>query len=215
MAYKDKAKMAEYRRLWMKKRRWQWVAANGPCQFCGDTRDLKLSCIDEEKRIVPSGTTFWSFSKERRDAILENFRVLCRSCNAMWANNPVVDVGRILHGMYEQGYKRGCRCAACMQIASQHEWPTTPYKVKRQRNGSSTDEPVPKRHGQRVTKAPKYNFGVREAEKTHCPKGHPYSGSNLMFVQDGRRKNKSRRCRICRIDAVHRSREKKKSAAIV
>lgn len=36
-------------------------------------------------------------------------------------------------------------------------------------------------------------LAAMNAQKTHCPKGHPYSGENL--VMDGLR---SRRCRICK-----------------
>jgi hypothetical protein len=37
--------------------------------------------------------------------------------------------------------------------------------------------------------------GINTRSKTHCPHGHPYSGSNLMFTRDGRR-----RCRKCKND---------------
>lgn len=37
------------------------------------------------------------------------------------------------------------------------------------------------------------SWGARNASKTHCPAGHPYSGDNLILENDGRRK-----CRSCR-----------------
>lgn len=43
--------------------------------------------------------------------------------------------------------------------------------------------------------------GASNAEKTHCPRGHPFSGDNLVIVHsEGRRR---RRCRAC-----HRERSK-------
>jgi hypothetical protein len=35
-------------------------------------------------------------------------------------------------------------------------------------------------------------LATRNAQKTHCTKGHPYAGANLMIVGSG-----DRRCRIC------------------
>lgn len=42
-----------------------------------------------------------------------------------------------------------------------------------------------------------------QAAKTHCPKGHPYSGDNLVLSKDGRK----RECRQCRRDKGKRARE--------
>jgi hypothetical protein len=40
------------------------------------------------------------------------------------------------------------------------------------------------------------NAGVHNLLKTHCPKGHPYSGSNLYIHPNG-----GRGCRFCRKEA--------------
>ena len=45
---------------------------------------------------------------------------------------------------------------------------------------------------------------AREREKTHCPKGHPYSGDNLYVDPSG-----GRRCRTCKREADKRYREKR------
>jgi hypothetical protein len=39
-------------------------------------------------------------------------------------------------------------------------------------------------------------------EKSHCPVGHPYSGSNLYVTPEGKRV-----CKTCRLAAKHRYRE--------
>jgi hypothetical protein len=42
--------------------------------------------------------------------------------------------------------------------------------------------------------------------KTHCPKGHPYSGDNLYVF-------KGRNCRTCRVEATRRWRARQKARA--
>ena len=46
------------------------------------------------------------------------------------------------------------------------------------------------------------------AKKTHCHKGHPFSGSNLIVLPDG-----SRRCRACRNERAARYRARDKAAS--
>jgi hypothetical protein len=41
----------------------------------------------------------------------------------------------------------------------------------------------------------------RKVEITHCPKGHPYFGDNLMVGRDGKR-----RCKTCRREQARRER---------
>jgi hypothetical protein len=50
--------------------------------------------------------------------------------------------------------------------------------------------------------------GARQAAKTHCPMGHPYSGGNLYLPPAG-----GRQCRTCRHDAKRRSRARLKENA--
>jgi len=49
--------------------------------------------------------------------------------------------------------------------------------------------------------------GLHLANKTHCPKGHPYSGENLYLDLRGKRG-----CKACRKDATERYGDKKKLA---
>lgn len=39
---------------------------------------------------------------------------------------------------------------------------------------------------------------IGHSNKTHCSRGHPYSGSNLMFVKSKRGRGINRTCRACR-----------------
>ena len=45
---------------------------------------------------------------------------------------------------------------------------------------------------------PPYGPAAANAAKTHCPKGHPLSGANLITTNKG-----ARRCRICRNAQAH------------
>ena len=44
------------------------------------------------------------------------------------------------------------------------------------------------------------------AAKSHCPKGHPYSGENLYVYENG-----ARDCKACRRDRQRAYRKKKKT----
>ena len=48
--------------------------------------------------------------------------------------------------------------------------------------------------------------GKYNREKTHCPKGHPYSGDNLY-----RRPNGDRHCRICKRSALREYKERRRA----
>lgn len=48
-------------------------------------------------------------------------------------------------------------------------------------------------------------LGVPNGEKTHCRRGHPYSGRNLYFTPDG-----SRKCRKCTAAANQRAYQKRR-----
>lgn len=51
--------------------------------------------------------------------------------------------------------------------------------------------------------------GAKQRAKTHCPRGHPYAGPNLITVTRKTR-NPERRCRTCANDATRRCTAKKK-----
>lgn len=49
------------------------------------------------------------------------------------------------------------------------------------------------------------NIGSRNAAKTHCPQGHPYTDENTYFTSD-----KRRRCRACLRERWRQERERKR-----
>jgi len=47
-------------------------------------------------------------------------------------------------------------------------------------------------------------------KKTHCPKGHPYSGENLILVKNVSHPNGARQCRACKNDLQRKMRKNPK-----
>lgn len=78
MSYIDRAKQRAYQTTALKRRRREWIAANGPCQHCGSTERLEVDHIDPETRVTHA---VWSWSKLRRDAELAKCQVLCHDCH--------------------------------------------------------------------------------------------------------------------------------------
>lgn len=63
-----------------------------------------------------------------------------------------------------------------------------------------------------IQEAKRFDLGAIHAAKTHCPKGHPYSGDNL-YIPPGR---KERHCRTCqreqRMERTQRRQEERENA---
>lgn len=66
----DRERYAGFRR--------EWIAANGPCQQCGSSKDLEVDHIDPTTKL---SHRVWSWSRVRREAELAKCRVLCGSCH--------------------------------------------------------------------------------------------------------------------------------------
>jgi 5-methylcytosine-specific restriction endonuclease McrA len=91
----------------MSAERRKWVKANGPCKFCGATKDLQVDHIDRTQKETHA---IWSWSKERRDVELAKCQVLCGPCNR---KKYMDEMGYPTHGA--SGYRRGCRCEICRE----------------------------------------------------------------------------------------------------
>lgn len=104
---RDKAKQRAATWRWMKQRRDDWFAANGPCTKCGSQADLQLDHIDPKQKIHH---TVWSWAEERRKVELAKCQVLCKPCHKEKSNNELRRP--ITHGT-RGGYDRGCRCDQC------------------------------------------------------------------------------------------------------
>jgi 5-methylcytosine-specific restriction endonuclease McrA len=80
MPYKDKEIMKTYQREWMRRRRQDWIDANGPCKVCGSVERLEVDHINpNEKSLNP--TKVWSLTEEKRNLELAKCQVLCNTCH--------------------------------------------------------------------------------------------------------------------------------------
>lgn len=77
-AEKRREYMRDYQLTWMRNRRFEWLAENGPCQQCGSTRELQVDHKEPGKKIAHR---IWSWSTERLAAELAKCQVLCRRCH--------------------------------------------------------------------------------------------------------------------------------------
>lgn len=77
MAFKDKDRQREYKRLWLRKRRQEYLDGY-VCFHCGTDEDLQIHHVDpadkEDHRI-------WGWSRQRLEAELEKCIVLCVDCH--------------------------------------------------------------------------------------------------------------------------------------
>lgn len=64
----------------------------------------------------------------------------------------------------------------------------------------------PTSHARNILRSP-VTRAARNAAKTHCPQGHPYSGKNLFVTRCGRR-----RCRRCNRERQRRYAKERKNA---
>jgi hypothetical protein len=76
---KNAARQRANQLAWMKRRRQEWLDANGPCAQCGSSHRLEVDHIDPETKVTH---TVWSWAKPRRDAELAKCQVLCHACHA-------------------------------------------------------------------------------------------------------------------------------------
>ncbi len=115
MPYIDKQKQKEYQRLWIKKRRKQWIKENGPCKTCSSLKKLEVDHIDPTQKETNS---VWSWSEDRRRKELSKCQVLCRKCHAIKTKGERKSTIIREHGEVGR-YWRGCRCDEC-RVASAH-----------------------------------------------------------------------------------------------
>jgi DNA-binding MarR family transcriptional regulator len=106
LPYKDRDAQRAYQRDWIRRRRADWLAANGPCSKCGTTEDL-IAASPKPGKPIPHRV--WTYSAKRRDAVLDGCVVLCRSCFRFhrW---PAPEHGTLAR--YESRV-HACRCDAC------------------------------------------------------------------------------------------------------
>jgi 5-methylcytosine-specific restriction endonuclease McrA len=81
--YADPEKQREFQRLWMLKRRQDWLTDNGPCVDCGSEDDLEVDHRDFTQKVTHR---VWSWSAARRAAELDKCVVRCAPCHVIKTN---------------------------------------------------------------------------------------------------------------------------------
>lgn len=101
--------------------------------------------------------------------------------------------------LYEHAGKRQCRQCRLEQKQRKHA------KLRRTKKGTEELRSKWREYAKTARIRRKGRLEVPNAIKTHCPKGHPYEGENLL-IEDG-----VRRCRTCRQEQQKRAYLKRKA----
>lgn len=110
MSYLNPVKQADYQRNWIAARRAEWLAANGPCVFCGSSERLEVDHIDPATK---TSHNVWSWSRERREEELAKCRVLCYDCHKKVTSEQ--RRAKTKHGTYGRYRYHECRCVLCVE----------------------------------------------------------------------------------------------------
>jgi hypothetical protein len=97
LPYRDPDRQRAFQRAWIKRRREEWIAANGPCIDCGSTERLE---VDHESAASKVSHRIWSWSESRRLAELAKCVVRCRPCH---------EVKMLIAGEYRKNQPAGAR----------------------------------------------------------------------------------------------------------
>lgn len=103
--------LRNYQREWMKKRRQEWIDANGPCVKCGSSVDLEVDHIDRSQKTM-NASAVWSRREEIRLAELEKCQVLCAKCHQ---EKTTEEFKTVKHGTYAMRNRWKCKCDECME----------------------------------------------------------------------------------------------------
>jgi hypothetical protein len=103
----DRAEHAKY----LKRRREDWLAANGPCQKCG-SRDGLVAAYKNPASAKMRASTIWAQSAPVRAAELAKCHVICGQCYLGEQAAERRSRG-FKHGTRSMYQKHGCRCDEC------------------------------------------------------------------------------------------------------
>lgn len=112
MPWKDRAKQSAYTLAVRRKRREEWLRANGPCKECGSWEQLEVDHIDPETKVDHK---VWGWAKARREAELAKCQVLC---NAHHLKKTLEQRRKASHGTAAMYGDHGCRCDECRRWKS-------------------------------------------------------------------------------------------------
>lgn len=107
MPFASDRSQKNYQRDWIRRRRQEFIDANGPCLWCGSDELLEVDHIDSNKKKFRVAI-LWSRSEKFRSKELKKCQVLCRCCHYL----KTVSGFNCDHGSNLR-YKWGCRCGKC------------------------------------------------------------------------------------------------------
>lgn len=115
-----KAYMHRWYRRVVRKRRLEWLRANGPCVDCGSWSRLR---VDHEDPASKVSHRIWTWSKDRREAELAKCRVRCHLCHAAKTRRENInrDVWRGKRKSSEQGSVQCSRCQKFLPVDAFHK----------------------------------------------------------------------------------------------
>lgn len=79
MPYKDPELQRTYQSAWLRRRRNEWLLANGPCIDCGSWDELEVDHVDAKAKV---SHRVWSWTLLKRQAELLKCVVRCATCHA-------------------------------------------------------------------------------------------------------------------------------------
>lgn len=101
----------DYQKMWMRKRRAEWVESKGgKCEKCGSTEQLEIDHIDRSLKTIKA-SVLWSRNETVRAKELENCQLLCNACHK--EKTRLEKMKDLKHGDYGMYKARGCRCQLC------------------------------------------------------------------------------------------------------
>lgn len=116
MGYSDPEKQREFQNGWVKSRREEWLAENGPCVLCNGTDDLEVHHKNPDQKV---SHRIWSWTALKREKELAKCVVLCGECHKQ--ESAKQRRMQSPHGTRNRYRKLGCRCARCCEAYQKQE----------------------------------------------------------------------------------------------
>ena len=131
MPYADKEKQREYQRLWMQRRRLDWIESQGgACRNCGSTEDLEVDHIDRATKVTHR---VWSWSESKRMEELKKCQVLCSVCHKGKSIEAMAKP--LVHGTFNGYTEKKCRCDECRTYTVARVSEARRIRKQKQRSG--------------------------------------------------------------------------------
>lgn len=120
---RDLQRLRDFQREWMRRRRSEWIAANGPCAQCGSSDRLEADHKDRTTKVF-TASAVWGMALDNpnRVAELAKLQVLCHGCHKEKTRSE--QTKPLVHGTDNAYRKKRCRCESCRAAKAAYirEW---------------------------------------------------------------------------------------------